>query len=400
MKNFNDVLHLDQERKTLDVEGLATYETIVNHTLDYGLLPTVSPELKHITIGGVIAGIGIESTCYRYGFVHEGLLEAEVLLSDGRIVICTPANEFSDLFYALPNSYGTLGYVLRAKIRLIEAGPYVHVQVSRFNSIEKYLEAMLQETQNPQTMFIEGLFYSKDELYLVWGRPTDDVPYLDDIYHKSIYYKLCSERKDIYLKTADYIFRYDPDWFWHIPEIPFYSFLRWISPKSIRNSGFYKKYSDAKHKLSAMLKLNTIFDTKDQETLIQDWEVPWDKAKDLIEFALAEVDLSGKPWTALPIRPSRNATLYPMQDCPFYFNLGCYYFAKKQHQSSDEFFYTRLMDNRCFRLGGIKMLYSSTFLAKDQFDAIYNGNAYRRLKQKYDPDNRLPDLYEKAVRNQ
>ena len=32
----------------------------------------MAPELKHITVGGATVGIGIESTCFRYGFVPKG----------------------------------------------------------------------------------------------------------------------------------------------------------------------------------------------------------------------------------------------------------------------------------------------------------------------------------------
>jgi len=52
--NFNHVLDIDLESKTLHVEGLTTYERIVDYTLPHGLLPTVTPELKYIAVGGAI----------------------------------------------------------------------------------------------------------------------------------------------------------------------------------------------------------------------------------------------------------------------------------------------------------------------------------------------------------
>src|SRR3954463_14185983 len=88
LSSFNRVLGVDPASRTLQVEGLATFEAIVEHTLPHALVPLITPELKHITVGGAIVGIGIESNCYRHGFVHDGMLEAEVLLPDGRIVTC------------------------------------------------------------------------------------------------------------------------------------------------------------------------------------------------------------------------------------------------------------------------------------------------------------------------
>jgi hypothetical protein len=46
----------------------------------------VVPELKTITVGGTIVGIGIESSSFKHGFVHEGLLEADVLVMMASLV--------------------------------------------------------------------------------------------------------------------------------------------------------------------------------------------------------------------------------------------------------------------------------------------------------------------------
>jgi len=46
--------------------------------------------------------------------VHDTLLELEVLLADGAIVTCTPAERAPRSLLRFPNSYGTLGYALRS----------------------------------------------------------------------------------------------------------------------------------------------------------------------------------------------------------------------------------------------------------------------------------------------
>ena len=71
VKSFNNVLSVDQNSKLIEVEGMATYEQIVNASLPKGLIPAVVPQLKSITIGGAISGIGIESSSFHYGQVHE-----------------------------------------------------------------------------------------------------------------------------------------------------------------------------------------------------------------------------------------------------------------------------------------------------------------------------------------
>ena len=390
---FNEVIALDSATRTLDVEGLATFETIVAHCLPQGFLPPVTPELKHITIGGATVGIGIESTGFRHGFVHDALLEAEVLLPGGDIVTCTADNEYSDLFKALPNSYGTLGYILRARLSLIPARPFVHLRIERFDSSRTFLAAMQQATTHADVDFIEGLFFEDRRFYLMTGWFADEVPQVDDILRENVFYQLVQARQDIYLATADYIFRYDPEWFWNIPDTPLYRLFRRHAPRRFRNSGFYTRYAAWKGRLRKRIPALAPAAT---EPLIQDWEVPWGRSEELLEFCLREVELDGRPWAVVPIRTPRQPTLYPIAANQLYFNLGCYCQVRRA-EGREPYHYSQIMDRECFELGGIKMLYSSTFLDRAEFDARFNGAAYRSLKAKYDPRGKAPTLYEKVA---
>lgn len=391
--DFNEVIALDPEAGTLEVEGLATFETIVSYALPRGFLPLVAPELKHITIGGATVGIGIESTCFKYGFVHDSLLEVDVLLPNGTVVTCKPDNEHAELFAALPNSYGTLGYILRAKIALHRAGSHVHLKIEQYDDPMAYLDAMKRATEADDAPFVEGLFFEDRRFYLMLGRFEESPPRVDDILRRDIFYKLVQTRRDIHLETSDYIFRYDPEWFWNIPDTWPYRLFRRFAPRRLRNSSFYTRYATLKNRLLARLGGKT--DTS-IEPLIQDWEVPWPRAQELVEFCLERVDLGGLPWAAVPIRTPRQPTLYPIEPDTLYFNLGSYCQVRRPAQL-EPFHYTKVMDEKCFALGGIKMLYSSTFLDEQAFDARFNGAAYKQLKQKYDPAGNAPTLYEKVA---
>ncbi len=389
---FNHVLDIDAQKRLVEVEGLTTYETVVRECLARGFLPLVAPELKHITVGGATVGIGIESTCFRYGFVHDGLREADVLLPGGRVVTARADNEHADLFDALPNSYGTLGYILRAKIALHPAKPYVHLHMQKYRDVEAYLAAMHVATLSPDLAFVEGLFFEDNRFFLMTGRFVDKVPECDDIVRRHVFYRLVETRRDIYLKTFDYIFRYDPDWFWNVPETGFFDLFRRYAPEQWRNSAFYTKYVALKAK--ALGKVGIRDDR--MEPLIQDWEVPWEHGEELIRFAIDNVDLAGRPWAAVPIKAPRRPTLYPIQPNELYFNLGCYCQVRRP-EGMAPFHYTKILDRKCFDLGGIKMLYSSSFLSESEFDALYNGAAYRTLKAKYDPGGNAQTLYKKVA---
>ena len=54
---------------------------------------------------------------------------------------------------------------------------------------------------------------------------------------------------------------------------------------------------------------------------------------------------------------------------------------------------------RSHELGGHKSLYSEAFYDRETFDRLYDGANLAAVKRRYDPDDRLPSLYDKAVRD-
>src|SRR3954462_15915282 len=125
---FSGVLSVDVEGGTADVGGMTTYEDLVDATLEHGLVPLVVAQLKTITLGGAVTGLGIESSSFRNGLPHESVLELEVLTGDGRVVVARADTEHAALFRGFPNSYGTLGYALRLTIELEPVRPFVRLR--------------------------------------------------------------------------------------------------------------------------------------------------------------------------------------------------------------------------------------------------------------------------------
>ncbi len=396
LSNFNKPLYLDKKNQTLEVEGLTTYEDIVDFTLPLGFLPTITPELKHITIGGAVVGIGIESNSYKYGFVHDSLIEAEVLLPDGRIVVCSADNKYSDLFYALPNSYGTLGYILKLKIKLRAVSKYVELKSKQFTDIKSFINGMNLAIKDKSIDYIESLLYSNKSMYLITGKETNKGNNIKTIYGNTIFYKEVSCNGKYIFPIRDYLFRYDPEWFWAIPQTSIYRFFRSIAPEKLRNSAFYSRYADFQRKISSKIPFIK-FEDPNFELLIQDWEVPWSESSKILKYALDNLDLDGKPLMGVPIKAFGNASSYPMKSGEIYFNLGSYSYVKKKIIKT-EFVSTKIMDEFCFDHNGIKMLYSSSFIDEKRFDEIYNGKLYKKIKRKYDPKSLTPTLFHKAVK--
>ena len=69
---------------------MCTYEHLVDATLPHGLIPLSCPQLRTITLGGAVTGLGIESTSFRNGLPHESVLEMDVFTGAGEVVTATP----------------------------------------------------------------------------------------------------------------------------------------------------------------------------------------------------------------------------------------------------------------------------------------------------------------------
>ena len=65
VSGFTQVLNVNGNEGWAEIEGIAAYEDIVDATLPHGVMPAVVPELKSITLGGAVAGVGIESSSVR-----------------------------------------------------------------------------------------------------------------------------------------------------------------------------------------------------------------------------------------------------------------------------------------------------------------------------------------------
>ena len=182
---FGHVVSVDPATHTAVVGGMTTYEDLADATLAYDLMPLVVPQLKTITLGGAVTGLGIESTSLRSGLPHESVTEMEILTGDGRVVTATDDNEHAALYRGFPNSYGTLGYALSLTIKLEPVMPYVHLRHFRFDTPEACMDAVAQiaadgSYHGHRADFVDGTAFSLDEMYLTVGAFSEVAPWRSD----------------------------------------------------------------------------------------------------------------------------------------------------------------------------------------------------------------------------
>jgi FAD/FMN-containing dehydrogenase len=398
VSSFDHVLAIDPAAGWVDVEGMTPYDAIAEATLQRSVMPCVVPQLKSITIGGAVAGVGIESSSFRYGLVHDTLLELEVLLADGSVVICNPHNEHKDLFFGFPNSYGTLGYALRVRTRVVPVQPYVKLRHIRFADAHDYFAALARCCDEPDVDFIDGTVMGARELYLTLGRFSATAPYTSDYKYEHIYYRSIAQREEDYLTISDYLWRWDTDWFWCSKNLGAQnSFVRRLLGPQRLNSRFYTKVMRWNSRWRLTHLIDRLSKYRYRESVIQDVDIPVERAAEFLEFFLAKVDI--RPIWICPIRSHGHWTLYPMQEQKLYVNFG-FWDVVRRHEAHAQGSFNRMIEDKVCSLSGIKSLYSESYYEPDAFWGQYNGVVYRQLKQRYDPRGAFKDLYAKCVLRQ
>lgn len=396
VRDFTHVLRVDPEAGWVEVEGMTPYADLVAATLPHGVMPAVVPELRSITIGGAVSGVGIESSSFRYGLVHETILETEVLLGDGRVVRCRPDNEHRDLFFGFPNSYGTLGYALKLKAKTVPIRPYVELRHLRCADANAFFRA-LDEWCRRDVDFVDGVVFDPNELYLNIGRFVDEVPYTSDYTFRKIYYRSIRERELDYLTARDYIWRWDTDWFWCSKNLYAQNpLIRALLGRRRLNSVTYTRIMRWNSKWGLTRAANRMLGWH-TESLIQDVDIPIANAAAFLEFFQRDIGIS--PVWICPVRAYDERVsfdLFPLKPNTLYVNFG-FWDVVRDRRERPRGYYNRKVERAVAELGGIKSLYSDAYYTPEEFWQAYDRDAYERLKARYDPQGRLKDLYRKCV---
>jgi FAD/FMN-containing dehydrogenase len=401
---FDGVIEVDPVARVADVGGLTTYERLVDATLAHGLMPLVVPELKTITLGGAITGLGIESSSWRAGMPHESMLELDVLTGDGRVVTATPDGPDAALFSGFPNSYGTLGYALRIRIELEPVEPWVHLRHLRFGDAASLIEVLGAVCStgvhgDEPVDFVDGTVFSPSECYLTLGSwASTPPPQVSDYTGADIYYRSIQTCSEDWLTTLGYLWRWDTDWFWC--SRAFGVQRRWVrqllGPRWLRSDTYWRLVS-LDSRLGASAALRRLRGRPPLESVIQDVEVPVTRLDEFLADFAAAVPIS--PLWLCPLRQrnrDRTWPLYRLDPEQLYVNVGFWSRCPLEPGMAPDH-HNRWVEDEVERLGGRKSLYSTAGYDPERFWRLYNGDAYHDLKQRYDPDHRLLDLYHKCV---
>ncbi|GAB3656713.1 FAD-binding oxidoreductase [Nocardioides korecus] len=408
-------------RSTADVQGMCTYEDLVAATLPHGLIPLVVPQLRTITLGGAVTGLGIESTSFRNGLPHESVLEMDVFTGAGEVVTATATNEHADLFATFPNSYGSLGYATRLRIELEPVQSHVALRHVRFTDHAALSDAIAEiartgEWAGERVDAVDGTAFEPGRAVLTLARWTSepDGP-ASDYTGQQVYWRSVEQRDADVLTMLDYLWRWDTDWFWCSQAFGAQNpWVRRIWPRRLRRSDTYHRLVGLDQRFDVVNRLDRRAGRPMRERVVQDVEVPVERLGEFLDWFDAEVGM--RPVWLCPLRlrppgsggavvPAYDASTpdqpwpsYPLRAGSTYVNVG-FWGAVPVGPEAPQGPLNRAVEARVAELDGHKSLYSESFYDRETFDRLYDGPNLARVKGRYDPDDRFSTLYDKAVRS-
>ena len=161
---------------TITLEPAVTMGDISDCLTPLGFALEVNVEMESITVGGVALGFGMEVNSHLKGFFQETVLEYEIVSSTGD-VIKVDAESDPDLFYALPWSCGSLGFLTALKIKIQPIKKYVHMRYKITRSPQELCDTMTRLAEAPDAPhFLEATIFDKDTAVLQMGDFADATP--------------------------------------------------------------------------------------------------------------------------------------------------------------------------------------------------------------------------------
>ncbi|QIG42738.1 FAD-binding oxidoreductase [Nocardioides anomalus] len=422
VSGLDGVIEVDPVGQTAEVQGMCTYEHLVEATLPHGLIPLVVPQLKTITLGGAVTGLGIESTSFRSGLPHESVEEMDVFTGAGEVVTTRPGD---DLFDTFPNSYGSLGYATRIRIGLERVPDRVELRHVRFDDpglLSKTIAEIVETREHDglQVDGLDGVAFAPGEYYLTlarWFEPLADrgdapeasrlaalapQPPTSDYTGQQVYYRSIQQRQTDLLTMHDYLWRWDTDWFWCSGAFGVQNpTVRRLWPRRYRRSDVYHRLIGLNRRTGFMDWLDRRKGRPQREMVVQDVEVPVERLGEFLDWFDAEVGM--RPVWLCPLVSPGTSTgaqwpTYPLRPGTTYVNVGFWGTVHVGPEAPDAP-RNRAIEAKVMELGGHKSLYSEAFYDRETFDRLYDGPHLAAVKQQYDPEDRLLSLYDKAVRD-
>lgn len=422
---MTDIVEINEDQRWVLVEPMVTMGQLVPTLMKMGWTLPVVPELEELTVGGMVAGTGVESSSHHSGLFQELCIELEVVLANGGVVMCSRHHR-EDLFEAFFWSYGTLGMLVGAKLRIIPSAPYIRLCYYTFESEKTFVDFWRTESEKGLKFadagddasldaangdgcarFVEGLMFSEHRGVVMRGAfahniGQDGTFYEHGKWYKPYFYKHAEEmfgrsKPDggpvvEYWPLRDYYYRHSRSVFWEMENIvplgdsPIFRWgFGWMLPPSV---SFLK--------LTTPASLQKFYDTKH---VIQDMLVPASKMEQSLEVFRRHFDMYPLWVCPLYLRPGRGIVHAKGDSLVLYVDLGAYGVpgAVKRGEDYDVVAQIRKVEEFVTSVDGFEMLYADSYMTRTEFAKMFDRSLYDELRKTLGAKEAFPDIYDKIV---
>ena len=347
--------------------------------------------MKHLTMGGIVSGIGGGSGSWKEGAFHDAVVDCDIVLANGCVLekISEKSDDHNDLFHALPGSLGTLGYITRIRMETIPLKEYVLTRNIRCRTLQEFIKCV---HDNSDADFIDGTAFAPNHIVCVLGYKYQNVSskmlQVDNFVNHKIYWKALRDTKTESMhkfKLMDYIYRWETDLYYTTmnPKLPGIFRTEWLRPMIPPNV-----IPTIKDAVASVMPINI-------DNVCADVMIPMSKADSFWQFYTKQKE-SIYPVYLCPAQSHTKpgATFWtgePLLD----FGIGYGVLPETQEQQNT---LRMAIERKMMSLGGRKLPYSYHSLNQNEFWSTRGGELvrllYEKLRQKYKAEH-LPNVYKK-----
>ncbi|KAI8908523.1 delta(24)-sterol reductase [Gorgonomyces haynaldii] len=398
-----DILSVDTAKRTVRVEPMASMGSISRRLIPLGWTLAITPELDDLTVGGLIMGFGVETSSHKYGLFQHICTAFEIVLADGSLVRCTK-DENPELFYAIPWSHGTLGFLVAAELQIIPAKKFVELVYYPCKTKAKAVEIFDRESNNMDNDFVEGLMYSEETAVIMVGRLTDNYTWSEynaiGNSYKPWFYKHVESILDKgrikreFIPLRDYFHRHTKPIFWEMADIiPFGNsflfryLLGWMLPIPVS--------------LLKLTQTDAIKRMYTEKHVNQDMLVPMSTLSESLKVFHEEYNLYPL-WLCPMVLPKENEKYpglvkAPANETTMYVDIGAY--GNPAASTFNAVESGRRVEHFVRKVQGFQALYADTYMSREEFRDMFDHKLYDQIRKRYQADLSFPDIYDKVNRH-
>ena len=414
MSHLNHILEINEQEMSITCEPGVNMGQLTSVLCPRNMALKCQVEMESITIGGNALGFGIETNSHLVGLFQETILEFKIVTSTGDVVTATPTKN-PELFYAIPWSHGTLGFLLSVKVQLVKITPYVKITyVPTYNT--KDLASKLTEyttKDKAKYIFVEATMYTKEKGVLQLGEfvnpPTskEEKSRVNGInyFWKPFFYKWVEtflEKGEYWeiVPTKHFYHRFTRSIFWELEDMipfsnhPIYRVLwGWMGAPEVSLLKLAQGPVIRKASVYAHVVQESIMPLKHVEEGIEKFD-EWYGNYPMLVFPIRVYDRGVNSGFLTPNKKH----LLPGKNYGIWVDIGAYGVPRNVRAGKpwDPKVSVRAMEHWTRDVGGWQALYTDIFCTRKELRQMFNHTLWDKQRKLLKCEDAFPDVYEKV----